>query len=67
MNSLKNRNEERRKVGVMLKHDTEDESYRRYKNRCYRNLIIESLLAFLLGFLVSFTLGCLVSFFLDCF
>lgn len=33
----------------MFDHKTEDESYKRYKHRCYRNLILKALLFFILG------------------
>ena len=35
--------------GKMLDKQSEDESYKRYKHRCYRNLVLKSLLTFLLG------------------
>ena len=40
----------------MLYEYAEDESYKRYKHRQYRNLILKSLLAFMLGLLVKFFL-----------
>lgn len=40
-------------AGVMLDEQTEDESYRRYKDLCYRNLILEFLLSLVLGLLVA--------------
>lgn len=36
-------------TGEVFSNQTEDESYRRYKHRCYRNLILEALLGLLLG------------------
>ena len=36
-------------AGVMFDEQAEDESYRRYKDLCYRNLILKSLLSFGLG------------------
>lgn len=44
----------------ILNNKTEDETYKRYKHRCYRNLVLKSLLSFLLGLLVSFLFRCLV-------
>lgn len=38
----------------MLREDAEDEQYRLHKKASYRYLIVESLLAFLLGMLVHF-------------
>lgn len=38
----------------MFQQDTDEESYKRYKHRQYRNLIIKSLLALVLGLLVKF-------------
>ena len=35
----------------MLYYEAQDESYKRYKHLQYRNLILESLLAFVLGLL----------------
>ena len=35
--------------GIVLYYETQDESYKRYKYLCYRNLILEALLAFILG------------------
>ena len=40
-------------AGKMLDQQPEDEGYRRYKYRCYRNLILKSLLAFGFGVFVS--------------
>lgn len=37
----------------VLEKYTEDESYKRYKYRCYRDLILKSLLGFVLGFICS--------------
>lgn len=40
--------------GVMLGEEAEDISYERYKKICYRNLILKSLLFFLLGLVTGF-------------
>ena len=40
--------------GVMLGDDSEDISYERYKKICYRNLILKSLLFFLLGLVTGY-------------
>ena len=42
------------KAGIMLYYESQDEGYKRYKHRCYRNLILEALLAFALGILCAF-------------
>ena len=39
---------------IMFGEDAEDEAYKLYKKRCYRYLIVESLLAFILGGLFHF-------------
>ena len=39
--------------GKVFDEDAEEKSYKRYKHRCYRNLVLESLLAFLLGILLT--------------
>ena len=39
------------KADIMLYYEAQDESYKRYKHLQYRNLILESLLAFVLGLL----------------
>ena len=41
-------------ASLSFNDDAEEESYKRYKHRCYRNLIIKSLLYFLLGLLFTF-------------
>ena len=38
-------------VDLKFNDDAEEEGYKRYKHRCYRNLVIKSLLYFLLGLL----------------
>lgn len=43
----------RDKTGIMLYYQAQDEGYRRYKHLCYRNLILEALLAFCLGICAS--------------
>lgn len=40
-------------TNVMLDQEAEEESYKRYKHRCYRNLVLKSLLTFLLGMLLA--------------
>ena len=40
--------------GVMLGEEAADISYERYKKICYRNLILKSLLFFLLGLVTGF-------------
>ena len=47
-------------VDLRFNEETEDESYKRYKHRCYRNLIIKALLFFILGLLTAFFLRCLI-------
>lgn len=46
----------RDKAGIVLYYEAQDEGYKRYKYLCYRNLILESLLAFGLGLLTAFFL-----------
>lgn len=41
---------------AMLYYKAQDESYKRHKYLCYRNLILKSLLTFVLGLLFSFLL-----------
>lgn len=41
------------KAGAMLYYDSQDKGYKRYKRLCYRNLILETALAFVLGFLIG--------------
>lgn len=36
-------------ASIVLYYESQDESYNRYKHLCYRNLILESLLAFIFG------------------
>lgn len=43
-------------TGKMFYQQAEDESYRRYKHLCYRNLILEALLSFGLGLLIMYLL-----------
>lgn len=43
---------QRDKARIMLYYETQDEGYKRYKHLCYRNLILEALLAFPLGVLL---------------
>ena len=53
---LKQRDKPINEPSKMLYEYAEDESYKRYKHRQYRNLILKSLLAFMLGLLVKFFL-----------
>lgn len=46
--------------GVVLDQKTEDKRHRAYKNRCYRYLVLEALLAFLIGLFLRFLLGLLI-------
>nr|DAP34225.1 MAG TPA: hypothetical protein [Caudoviricetes sp.] len=48
------------KTGKVIYYDTQDERYKRYKHLCYRNLLLKSVLAFLLGILFSVFLGGLI-------
>lgn len=52
MKLFKKRSKESNEISKMFDDQTKDESYKRYKHRCYRNLILESLLSFVLGILV---------------
>ena len=47
-------------TGKVLHEDAKDERYKRYKHLCYRNLLLKSVLAFLLGILFSAFLGGLI-------
>lgn len=40
-------------AGKVLHEDAQDERYKRYKHLCYRNLLLKSAFAFLLGILFS--------------
>ena len=40
-------------AGKVLHEDTQNERYKRYKHLCYRNLLLKSAFAFLLGILFS--------------
>jgi len=57
----KNLYEKFNKTNVMFYDESEYEGYKLYKKRCYRNLIIKSLLSFLLGVLVAFLFKLLIS------
>ena len=48
-------------LDIEFDHKTEDKGYTRYKHRCYRNLILKSLLAFVLGLFLAAFLRFLVS------
>lgn len=41
------------KVGKVIYYDTQNERYKRYKHLCYRDLLLKSAFAFLLGILFS--------------
>lgn len=41
------------KAGKAIYYDAQDERYKRYKHLCYRDLLLRSALAFLLGILFS--------------
>ena len=41
-------------TGKMLYYQTQEVSYRRYKNRCYRHLLIEAAICLALGLLYGF-------------
>lgn len=43
----------RDKAGIVLYYKTQNESYKRYKHLRYRNLILETALAFILGLLLA--------------
>ena len=53
MKSRKKRNDPRNDTGLVFHHESEEESYKRYKHRCYRNLILEALLFFIIGLLFA--------------
>ena len=40
----------------MLQEDTEDKSYKRYKNICYCNLVLKGLVFFVLGIFCCYLL-----------
>ncbi len=48
-------------LDIEFDHKAEDKGYTRYKHRCYRNLILKSLLAFVLGLFLAALLRFLVS------
>jgi len=41
---------------TVLYYESQDESYRRYKHLCYRNLILKSSLFFVFGLFIAFLL-----------
>lgn len=41
----------------VFSNEADDKEYKIYKKRCYRNLVVEALLAFVLGSLLRFLLG----------
>ena len=41
---------------AMLYYQSQDESYTRYKHRCYRNLLLKAILFFFFGLLVGYFL-----------
>ena len=47
-------------AGKVFHEDTQNERYKRYKHLCYRNLLLKSAFAFLLGILFSAFLGGLI-------
>ena len=51
--SLKKRKEPANDIGVVLDNNTDEESYKRYKYIQYRNLVLKSLLTFVLGLIMS--------------
>ena len=53
---MKNRDYDVDDVEKVIKEQTEDEGYERYKRRQYRNLILKALLTFILGMLCSYLL-----------
>lgn len=53
---MKKRYKEADHSGVVLNEESEEESYKRYKHLYYRNLIMKSLLTFVLGLLVAYVL-----------
>ena len=46
----------RDKAGIVLYYKSQEEGYKRYKHLCYRNLILEAALTFLLGLALAFLL-----------
>ena len=40
----------------MLYYEAENKGYRRYKYRCYRDLILKTLLSFCIGILLAYIL-----------
>lgn len=48
-------------VDLKFYDDTDEESYKRYKHRCYRNLILKSLLSFILGLFLAVMFRLLIS------
>ena len=52
--SIKQSKKKADNTGVMLGENAEDVSYKRYKKICYRNLILKSLLFFLLGLVTGY-------------
>lgn len=52
--SIKQSKKKAEDSSVMLGEDAEDVSYERYKKICYRNLILKSLLFFLLGLVTGY-------------
>ena len=50
---MKKRNKETHNLETVFYDETEDESYKRYKQIQYRNLILKSLLSFLLGLILA--------------
>ena len=48
-------------VHLKFNDDAKEESYKRYKHRCYRNLVIKALLYFLFGFVFSLLFRLLIS------
>lgn len=51
---IKKRKQELQEMSKMFNYYTYEEGYRRYKNRCYRDLIIKSLLFFLAGIIIAY-------------
>ncbi len=50
---MKKRNYQTDNICKVLNEYSHEERYKRYKRRCYRNLIVKSLLTFSLGLIVS--------------
>lgn len=50
---LKKREKKAHDSSKVFYNEAEDESYRRYKHSCYRNLILKSLLTFILGLFLA--------------